>query len=171
MSKRNHYFRCMKYAIVILWLVPLFASAQNCKVKTTKDPYTREVKVSTGLVLLTSGQYSIEATKAQIDIMFSIEGKCFDDASTAAVFFEGTKQRTNFKNAGPMNCQGLFHLTFRNTNPAPSSLQNLGSKKISSVKFKDNTAKETTITLNADQQETLMQLINCMIDAGKKLSQ
>ena len=101
--------------------------------------------------------------------MFALEGKCFDDASTAAVFFEGTKLKTNFKNSGTMNCQGLFHFTFRNTNPSPSALLNLGAKKITAIRFKDNTAKETGISFTAEQQQTFTNLTNCIINEAKKL--
>jgi hypothetical protein len=159
----------MKYYFVLLLLSPFFSLAQDCNLKTTKDPYTREIKLSTGLVSLNNAQYSIQATKSEIDFMFSIEGKCFDDASTASVFFEGTRLKSNFKNGGTTNCDGLFHFTFRNTDPLPSALSNLGTKKITSIRFKDNTNKETGIILTAEQQQMLSNLINCIINEGKKL--
>jgi hypothetical protein len=159
----------MKYYLALLLLSPLFSPAQDCNVRTTKDPYTREIKVSTGLVSLNNAGYSIQVTKPEIDFMFSIEGKCFDDASIASVFFEGTRVRSNFKNSGTMNCEGLFHFTFRNTNPLPSALSNLGSKKITAIRFKDNSNKETGVILTAEQQQTLTTLINCMITEAKKL--
>ncbi|HYV55428.1 MAG TPA: hypothetical protein VE933_12650 [Chitinophagaceae bacterium] len=162
-------FLSMKYCFVLLLLSPFFSSAQDCNLKTTKDAYTREVKLSTGLVSLNNAQYSIQATKSEIDFMFSVEGKCFDDASTGSVFFEGTRLKSNFKNSGTTNCDGLFHFTFRNTNPSPSALSNLGTKKITSIRFKDNTNKETGIILTAEQQQTLSDLINCIINEAKKL--
>ena len=70
-----------------------------------------------------------------------------------------------------MNCNGLFHFTFKNTNPSPTGLQNLGTKKITSIRFKDNTNKETSISLTEDQQQMFINLVNCMIDESKKLSQ
>lgn len=148
---------------------PLFLSAQDCNLKTAKDPYTREIKVSTGLISLNNAQYSLQATKSEIDFMFVVEGKCFDDASAAAVFFEGTRLKSNFKNNGTTNCDGFFHFTFRNTNPLPSALSNLGTKKITSIRFKDNTNKETGILFTADQQQELANLINCIINEAKKL--
>jgi hypothetical protein len=159
----------MKYCLALLLLSPIFSLAQDCSLKTTKDPYTRETKVSTGLVSLNNAQYSIQATKSEIDFMFSIEGKCFDDVSSASVFFEGTRVKSNFRNGGTTNCDGLFHFTFRNTNPLPSALSNLGTKKITAIRFKDNTSKETGIILTAEQQQTLSALINCMINEAKKL--
>jgi hypothetical protein len=159
----------MKYYLALLLLSPLFSMSQDCNLRTTKDPYTREVKISTGLISLNNAQYSIQATKSEIDFMFSIEGKCFDDASVAAVYFEGTRLKSNFKNSGTTNCEGLFHFTFRNTNPIQSSLSNLGTKKITSIRFKDNTNKETGVSLTAEQQQTLLNLINCIINEAKKL--
>ena len=160
----------MKYSLTLFLLLPFFSRAQDCNLKTSKDPYTKEIKISTGFISLTGGQLSIEVTKTEIDFMFSLEsGKCFDDACTAAVFFEGTRLKTNFKNSGTMNCDGLFHFTFRNTNPSPSALQNLATRKITSIRFKDNTKKETGVTLTPEQQQTLMNVTNCIIAEAKKL--
>jgi hypothetical protein len=160
----------MKYTLCLLLLFPFYTMAQDCKLKNQKDSHTREIKISTGFIQLGGGQVSIEGSKTEIDFMFSFgSGKCFDDASTAAAFFEGTKVKTNFKNSGTMNCDGLFHFTFRNTNPSPSALQNLAIKKITSIRFKDNTKKEIVVTLSAEQQQTLMNLTGCIINEAKKL--
>ncbi len=160
----------MKYILSLLLLLPIFTRAQDCHLKTLKDPYTKEIKISTGFISFNSSQVSIEATKSEIDFMFSLgSGNCFDDASAAAVFFEGTKLKTNFKNNGTMNCDGLFHITFRNTNPSPFALQNLATKKITSIRFKDNSKKETGVTLTAEQQQMFMDFINCIINEAKKL--
>jgi len=158
----------MKYCLALLLLAPFLSPAQECNLKTSKDPYTREVKVSTGLVSLNNAEYSIQVTKSEIDFMFSIEGKCFDEASAASVFFEGTRVKSNFKNSGTMNCDGLFHFTFRNTNPLPSAFTNLATKKITAIRFKDNLNKETGVILTAEQQQTMTSLINCMINEAKK---
>ena len=161
----------MKPVGLLLLLLPCFGLAQDCNLKSSKDPYTREVKVSTGLVQVNNAQYSIEATKSQIDFLFVLDGKCFDDNSTASVFFTGTKMKSNFRNGGTMNCTGLFHLTFRNTNPSQSNLQNLASKKISAIRIKDNTNKEMGIEFNEEQQSMLMKQINCVLEEAKKLLQ
>ena len=79
--------------------------------------------------------------------------------------------KSNFRNGGTMNCNGLFHLTFRNTNPAQSNLQNLASRKISAIRIKDNTNKETGIEFNEEQQAMLTQQINCVMQEAKKLLQ
>lgn len=163
---------CMKHGLTLLLVLPLFAWTQDCHLKTTRDPYTKEIKISTGLISLNAGQYSIEATKSEIDFMFSLgSGKCFDDGAAAVVFFEGTRLKTNFKNSGTMNCDGLFHFTFRNTDPAPTALQNLVAKKVTSIRFKDNTKNELGVNFTAEQQQTFMTLSNCVINEARKLLQ
>ena len=163
-------FIFMKYLFGLLLAFPFFVFAQDCKLKTQKDIYTKEIKISTGFMQLGGGQVSIEASKSEIDFMFSLGSeKCFDDASSAYAFFEGTKLKTNFKNGGTMNCDGLFHFTFRNTNPTQYTLQSLGTKKITSIRFKDNSKKESTVTLSAEQQQKLMDLTGCIINEAKKL--
>ena len=80
----------MKHCLSLLLLFPVVAVAQDCKLKNQKDVYTKEVKISTGFIPIGAAQVSIEATKSEIDFMFSLgSGRCFDDGSTAAVFFEG----------------------------------------------------------------------------------
>jgi hypothetical protein len=159
----------MKYSLILVILLPFFSKAQECNLRTTKDPFTKEIKISTGLIPLNTGQYSIEATKSGIDFMFVLEGKCFDDASTASVYYEGSRLRTNFRNSGTMNCDGLFHFNFRNTNPFPSALRNLVTRKVTSIRFKDNTNKETGILLTAEQQQLFQNLINCIMNEANKL--
>jgi hypothetical protein len=162
----------MNYWLVLALLIPVFSWSQDCNLRTTRDPYTKEIKISTGLYSLNTGQVSIEATKSEIDFMFSLGSeKCFDDASAASVFFDGVRYKTTFKNNGTMNCDGFFHFTFRNTNPTPTALQNLANKKIVSLRFKDNTNKETSVTLTPEQQTRFMNLTNCVINEAKKLLQ
>ena len=129
------------------------------------------MKISTGFIPLEGAMVSIQANKTEIDFLFSInnDNKCFDDASAAAVFFENSKYKNNYKNNGTMNCQGLFHFIFRNSNSTPTALQNLASKKITSIKFKDGSGKETEISLTAEQQQTFMTMAGCMIKEAKTL--
>jgi hypothetical protein len=163
-------FIAMKCTFYLLLLLPLYTTAQECKVKNRKDPYTKEIRISTGFIELQGAQVSIEGSKSEIDFMFSFgSGRCFDDACTAALFFEGSKLKTNFKNSGTMNCDGLFHFTFRNTDPSPSALQNLGTKKVASIRFKDNTKKEIAVTLTPEQQQIFMNQAVCIINEAKKL--
>jgi len=162
----------MKFLFVLFVITSLSASAQDCQLKKTQDPYTKEIKVSTGFIPLTDGKVSIMATKTEIDFLFIVAGeKCYDDASTAAVFYDGLKLKTNVRNGGPDNCDGIFHFTFRNAAGMPSALQNISGKKLSSIKFKDNTGKEAEVKFNAEQQANFSHYITCILAEAKALLQ
>jgi len=163
----------MKYFIAAILLLPLITLAQDsCKLKRTQDPYTKQIKLSTGFIDIGSARVSIEATKTEIDFLFSLSsGICFDDQSTAAAFYVGTKVKTNLKNSGTMNCDGLFHLNFKNQTNTPSFLQNFSNKLVTYIKFTDNTRKETVVEPTGEQQQTLKRLVTCVINESKTLLQ
>jgi hypothetical protein len=160
----------MKFYCLLFFFIPATMSAQDCALKKTKDPYTKEVKISTGFIQLQGASVSIEATKSEIDFLFSLgPNKCFDDGSTAAITYEGSRTKTNLKNGGTMNCDGLFHFNFRNVTMTPYALQNLAQKKISAIRFKDNSKTETEVTVTPEQQKQLMDLTMCIINESKTL--
>jgi len=163
----------MRYFIAALLLFPLTSFAQDsCKLKKTQDPYTKQLKLATGFVEIGTARVSIQATKFEIDFLFSLgDGICFDDQSTATVFYPGTKVKTNLKNGGTMNCDGLFHLNFKNQANPNTYLQNLVNKQVSSIKFTDNTKKETVIELTGEQQQIFKALVSCVINEAKSLLQ
>jgi hypothetical protein len=163
----------MKYLIAALLLFPLTALAQDsCKLKKTQDPYTKQVKLSSGFIDIGTAKVSIEATKTEIDFLFSINGGiCFDDQSQATLFYAGTKVKTNLKNSGTMNCDGLFHLNFKNQANPNTYLQNLINKQVTSIKFTDNAKKETIIEPAAEQQQMIKAIVACVVNEAKKLLQ
>ena len=162
----------MKRFFFIIFLLPLLSFAQDCKLKKTKDQFSQEPKLSTGFVPFSATTLSIDADSKEIDFLFSItnksDEKCFDDASTISFVFEG-KQKSNFRNTGTMNCQGLFHVTFKNLRTTPGSLQRLVTKKITAISLTGNNKSVTTITLGRQQQQELMDLITCMVNESKTL--
>jgi hypothetical protein len=162
----------MKYLLTILAVLPFFAFAQDCNIKKTKDQFSQEPKFTTGFVPFTSTALSIDADAKEIDFLFSIinksEEKCFDDASTISFVMEG-KQKANFRNTGTMNCEGLFHVTFKNLANTPGPLQRLASKKITAIVLTGNNKSITTVTLGAQQQNELMEMIACMVKESKTL--
>src|ERR1700687_2812503 len=105
----------MKFMVILFWFFPFGTGAQNCQINRETDPYTRETKMSTGFISLPEASVSIDADSREIDLFFTLSGndKCFDNNSTALVFFEGTKAKMNYRNSGTMNCEGFFHITFR----------------------------------------------------------
>jgi hypothetical protein len=161
----------MKYSLIIMFLFPLCLTAQDCKVKKTTDPYTKEVKMSTGLIQLNGASLSIDADGKEIDFFFSMDGKekCFSDASAAVVIYEGTRMKGNFKNNGPVNCDGIFHLIFRNIAATPTLLQRLITQKIISIQFTGNNKTQTTINFSPEEQQTLMTRADCLIKEAKTL--
>lgn len=160
----------MKPFFFFLFLAPFFAAAQDsCQLKTTRDPYTKEVKLTTGFVSIGSNKVSVDAVAKEIDFFFMLEGgKCFDDQSTLIVNFEGNRVKQTYRSSGTMNCEGYFHINFRNTPVTNYGLQKLSSLKIHSLVFKKD-KEETTVLLSEDQKEILRKAISCLSAEAKTL--
>lgn len=161
----------MKYILAIVFLSPLWLFGQDCKLKRTTDPYTKEIKLSTGFIVLQGASLTIDADSKEIDFFFSLNGrdKCFTDASTATVFYEGTKMKANFRNSGSMNCEGFFHVIFKNGTATPALLQKLITQKITNIIFTGNNKTQTTIGFNEEQRQVVMSLGDCLIKEAKTL--
>jgi len=161
----------MKYIFVIVLLFPLYTLAQDCKLHKETDPYTKETKLSTGFIKLQSSSVTIDANRMEIDVFFTLAGadKCFDNNSTAFIFFEGTKLKMTTRNSGSMNCDGFFHFTFRNTPGTNSLLQKLSAQKINNIVFTGNGKKETKIIFTPEQQQTFTSLTTCLVNEAKTL--
>ncbi len=164
----------MKYWLALIVIAPFFAIAQDCKLHKETDPYTKETKLSTGFIYLNGGSVTIDADSKEIDILFSVEGsdKCYDNNSTAEIIFEGIKSKSSTRNGGTMNCEGLFHFIFRNSKSTPTTLlQRMCTKKITQIVFTSNDKKQTktTVTINPEDQENLMNLANCLVNEARAL--
>ncbi|MDB5195647.1 MAG: hypothetical protein JWP88_17 [Flaviaesturariibacter sp.] len=160
----------MKQVLSLLLLLPFFASAQDsCQLKTSRDPYTKEVRISTGFISLGSYKVSIDAVAKEIDIFFMLDGsKCVDDQTSVVINFEGGRQKQTLRNSGTMNCEGYVHVVFRNTPATNSSLQRIANMKVSSIFFKKD-KDETVVMLTADQKLVFQKAVSCMITAAKGL--
>jgi VCBS repeat-containing protein len=161
----------MKYCWFLVFLFPLLSQAQDCKLSRETDPFTKETKLSTGFMFFSGASLSIDADSKEVDLLFSLEGanKCFDNNSTAVVFFEGTKVKMNLRNAGTMNCEGLFHFIYKNSVNTTTQLQKLTTQKISQIVFTDANKKELTVTLTGKDQELLISLGTCLVTEAKTL--
>ncbi|MEO6610896.1 MAG: hypothetical protein ABIT05_11150 [Chitinophagaceae bacterium] len=161
----------MKKFFVLVFFVPLFTAAQECKLTKEKDPYTKETKLSTGFIFLDGGSVTIDADSREIDVLFSIEGadKCYDNNSMAAIFFEGTKTKMSSRNGGTMNCEGLFHFTFKNTASPSTILQRMMTLRVTHIVFTGNDKKETKVELGPTEQQALMTLATCLVNEAKTL--
>ena len=159
-------------------MIPFLATAQdstaiNCKLITETDPYTKEKVISSGFIEMVGGSLTIDANKQEITMLFTISGvdKCFTDAATAAIFFVGTKVKQTQRHNGSMNCEGIFNFTFRNTTLAPQLLRRFATQKVEKIIFTGNNKKETTITLEPEQQQILLNLSACMMKESPTLLQ
>lgn len=166
----------MKQILVIAFLFPLFAAAQDttatgCKLNKETDPYTKETKLSTGFIFVRGGSVTIDADSKEIDVLFSIEGpdKCFDNNSTAVIHFEGSKVKTSLRNGGTMNCEGLFHFIFKNSVTTTSALKKIATQKITHIIFTGNNKKESVVTIRPAEQQTLVTLAGCLVNDAKAL--
>ena len=161
----------MKYIVVIGLLFSASVSAQDCKLNKETDPYTKEIKLSTGFIFLEGSSVTIDADSKEIDILFSIEGtdKCFDNNSTAVIMFEGSKTKTSLRNGGTMNCEGLFHFIFKNSATPTSVLKKISTQKITRIIFTGSSKKETIVTIAPQEQQTLITLATCLVNDAKAL--
>jgi len=161
----------MKPLLIAVMLLPFFGRAQDCKLTRETDPYTRETKLSTGFIFVDGGSVTIDADSKEIDLLFSIEGadKCFDNNSTAFIFFDGVKTKLTARNGGSMNCEGLFHFIYKNT-PSPNTiLQKIMTQKITKIVFTGNNKKETTLNFGSTEQQTVVAQATCLVNEAKTL--
>jgi hypothetical protein len=161
----------MKYLLAAIILVPVLGFSQDCKVKKTTDPYTREIKLSSGPIQLQGATLSIDADNKEVDFFFSVDGKekCFSDASNIVIVYEGTRVKGNFRNNGPMNCDGIFHVIFKNQVTTPALLQRLLTQKITSIEFVSNTKTKTLVSFSPEEQQSLMTRGECLVKEAKTL--
>ena len=167
----------MKHLFLAAIFLPLGLLAQDCKIKRSIDPYTKEAKVSTGFAQFGAGsdrfKLTADASKTELEFILSLndakEGKCFSDASMAVLTFEGGKIKSTIKNTGSMNCEGSFTLGFKNTTSTPSPVKNLLSKKVISIKLTGNNKQVTELVLTDKEGEQLMQMAGCILAEAKAL--
>jgi hypothetical protein len=164
----------MKGIAIVFLLLPLFIDAQDstaavCNLIRDTDPYTKEVKLSSGFMSLQGATLTIDADSKEIDFFFVIENKCYEDESTVSIFFEGNKAKTTYRNTGSMNCNGYFHFIFRNGLSTPTVLQKMATQPVAHFIFTGNDKKAVTVDLLPDQQKTLMNITTCLIAESKTL--
>lgn len=163
----------MKLFLFLFITMPITVLAQDsCKLIKETDPYTKETKLSTGFIYVDGGSVTVDADSKEVIVLFNLDGleKCFDDNSTAEVFFEGLKSKTFSRNQGTMNCEGLFQFVFRNSPGTPTTpLQRMCTKKITHIIFIGNGKKPVTVTFGPKEQEAMMVLTNCLVTKGKGL--
>ncbi|HJW18198.1 MAG TPA: hypothetical protein VJ499_13800 [Flavisolibacter sp.] len=166
----------MKSFLLFAFLVPLFVSAQNCELKKEKDPFTQQPQLSTGFMRLSSwgGRFSVNmvADAKEVKLLFTLgDGNCFDDESTAALTFDGTRTKSTQRNATAMNCDGIFTIVFRNSATTPSVLQKMTQQKLTSIILTDSNKKKIEITLKDEEKQQILDKLGCLVKEAKGLIQ
>ncbi len=166
-------FDFKKYLLFSLCHVLVFAAAaQDCNVIRETDLFTKETRLSSGFIDLSGASVTIDADKKEVDILFSFKtNRCFDDGCTATIYFAGTKSKLLLRNAGTMNCEGLYHFIFRNAVTVNYQLKKLATAKVSHIVFTDRDQKMVPINLDEPMQLKFMQAVGCVTKEAVKLLQ
>jgi len=160
---------------MFFWVTGAVASGQECSLIRKVDPYTKQATMSTGYHKQTGGSFLMDAGKLEIDWMIEVGNGnlCFDDNADIQVFFEGSKQRLMFRNAGTMNCEGLLHVLFKNgpsTNYQLNKLATLPIQRIVVSKSDQADKKEQwSIEPSAEQRVRWMRSVSCLVTESKSL--
>lgn len=165
---------CMKQLLILLIALPFFASAQDCQLKKEIDPFSQQPMLSTGFMKFASlngrAAVNIVADSKEVKLLFSLgEGSCFDDQSTAAFTFDGSRTKSTQRNATAMNCDGIFTIVFRNTAMTPSALQKMTQQKVTFIVLTDNTKKRLEINLKDEEKQLLIEKAACLVKEAKGL--
>lgn len=162
-----------KYLLFALCCASLsVAVAQDCNINRETDVFTRETRLSSGFIDLSGASVAVDADKKEVDILFSFKtNRCFDDGCTATIYFAGTKSKLLLRNAGTMNCEGLFHFIFRNSVSVNYQLKKLATAKISHIVFTDRDQKMIPVNLEDPMQLKFMQAVECVSKEAVKLLQ
>lgn len=167
----------MKFILAFALLLPFASFSQDCQLRKEIDQFSQKPRLTTGFIQLGSGQVSlsIDATATDIDFLFTFTNKnnpnCFDDLSTASFSFDSTRSKGNYRNSGAMNCDGIFHINFRNSTTIPSGLTRLANSKTTSIKFTGTGKNVTEITLTPQEKEQLAKWVSCIAAEAKTLIQ
>jgi len=157
----------MKKWMLFFLLLPTFAFAQECKIRKEVDQFSQLPKLTSGMVRFNTDvpfQLSTDATKTDVTLIFLLknagDAKCFDDESTLLLQFEGKGMKLTLRNAGPMNCDGYFHLNYRNS-ATSTQMKRLTNQKIATMTFISGKT-QTVVNLNEEQRTLLQTMISCI---------
>ena len=165
----------MKRLFFTLLLAPALTFAQDCKIKKEIDPFSQQPKFTTGFLRLSDAEggkinVNVEGDSKEIKFLFSSgPDHCFDDQSAAAITFDGTKTKSNQKNASSMNCEGIFSIVFRNGTSTPYFLQKMITQKITSIIITGTTKQKVEIVLKDEEKQQLLDMAACLVKESKTL--
>ena len=166
-------FGFKKFLLFALCYALVFAvAAQDCNVNRETDLFTKETRLSSGFIDLSGASVTIDADKKELDILFSFKtNRCFDDGCTATIYFAGTKSKLLLRNAGTMNCEGIYHFIFRNAATVNYHLKKIATAKVSHIVFTDRDQKLVPVNLDEQMQLKFMQAVDCVTKEAVKLLQ
>ena len=163
----------MKFLLPLLFALPISVMGQDCPLKKTKDQFSQEPKLTTGFVPLGNAKITMDADSKEIHFLFVLgnngEMKCFEEASTLSVSFDGISSKTNLRNNGSMNCEGYYDVVFKNTPSTQGNLNRFTTHNIKSLTFTGSNKTVTVVTLSDDQKELFKKLATCIITESKSL--
>ena len=164
----------MKQLFILLFIAPSLAFSQDCNVKKSKDKFSQEPVYSSGFMNFTSVKgekvsLSIEADSKEIRLLYSIKDNCFNDQSTVAFTFDGSRSKSNQKSGSAMNCDGLLTLVFRNTNSTAYALNKIATQKTTSMLFTGSNAQKIEVVLTEEEKTNLQQKASCLVNEAKGL--
>jgi hypothetical protein len=160
----------MRYILFLVCLLPVSLQAQDCSLIKGKDAITSKPTLTTGFIDLEGTTLSIDISSKEIDFFFVLNSpavKCLDEETEATVIYEGGKLKSQFKNSGSMNCDGIFHIIFKNSAYTNSYLQKMATKKIISIQLTGSSPKPFIISLTPELQQMLMNTIACVVKEAK----
>jgi hypothetical protein len=164
----------MKQFFILLFLLPVFAFGQDCNVKKLKDKFSQEPIYSSGFMHFNGSKgekvsLSIEADSKEIRLLYSLPDNCFNDESTVAFSFDGSKSKSNMKAGNAMNCDGIFTVVFRNTNTTSFGLNKIATQKTTSMNFTGSNGQKIEVVLKEEDKLNLQVKADCLIKEAKSL--
>lgn len=163
----------MKALFALLFILPLFAAAQQCDIKKEVDPFTQQPLVSTGFMHFSgsAATLNIVADAREVKLLFYLgQGTCIDEKSAVYFLYDGSKTKSRQKNYSTMNCEGILTVIFRNAEITPSALKKLTEQKLTAITLTDAADKKIEIVLTDAEKEALLQKAACLLQEAKHLS-
>ena len=164
----------MKHLLISLFFFPAFAFGQECNVKKSKDKFSQEPIYSSGFMHFTGSKgekvsLTIEADSKEIRLLYSIRENCFNDQSTVAFSFDGSKSKSNLKAANAMNCDGIFSVVFRNSNSTSFALNKIATQKTTAMNFTGSNGQKIEVVLKEEEKLNLQAKADCLVKEAKSL--
>ena len=164
----------MKQVLFLFLLIPAFSFSQDCNVKKLKDKFSQEPVYSSGFIHFKGSKgekvsLTVEADSKEIRLLYSIPDNCFNDQSSVAFSFDGSKSKSNLKAANAMNCDGIFTIAFRNTSSTPYALNKIATQKTTAMYITGSNGQKIEVVLTDEEKLLLQGKTDCLVKEAKAL--